>query len=254
MTNTPTYRGEFEYLERRVAKQNKDIQDLLSRLRESGQDVSFYHGDNPEEDEENKRYNAWARLKASGDTKPWDRDERLVNGSRHLGSQLPQNVGGSNASSDGYSFSTAEHRKLSTDSSIVLTVPSPVPGRKYAGLSNNDGHTKTEPSTKLNLLGWELDMATFDEDTDDDFNALPCHENPLYDRSYRSFVATTHGQQPRIANVPKPARQEAFKYAEMYISTQAAFTPILHKPTLEQLVSFALLPISSTSIGCFVIY
>ena len=238
MTNTPTYRGEFEYLERRVAKQNEDIQGLLARLRELGQDVSSFRGDDGEDKEEDRRYHAWARLKASGDTKPWDRDDRLVNGSRHLGSQLSQNATSNNAGGDDSTFSmagTKHNQELAGDAKIAIPIPTAIPGRKYAGLSNND--LDTRPSTKLNLLGWELDIDAFIDDADDDFETLPSSNTPLYDRSYRSFIATAYNQQPRIESVAKPTREEAFEYARVYLETQGAFTPILHKPTILNLVN-----------------
>ena len=201
--------------------------------------MSFFHGNGEEESEEDRRYLAWTRLKATGDTKPWDRDERITNGSRNSGSQLYQNGGSNNVGGDSFARSATDtkynHGPVEDDS-ITVPVPSTTSGRKYAGLSNNDGDTKIKLSTRLNLLGWELDIAAYIDDADDDFDALPSPTSPLYDRSYRSFIATAFGQQPKIQNVSRPTRQEAFDYANVYLGTQGPFVPIFHKPTLFELV------------------
>ena len=62
VTGNPYYRGQFEYLEERVQKQNQAIKELLTKLQAIGQDVSEYEmrGDGTD------RYDAWKRAGPMG--------------------------------------------------------------------------------------------------------------------------------------------------------------------------------------------
>jgi hypothetical protein len=86
------------------------------------------------------------------------------------------------------------------------------------------------------MLGWELDIASLTGEQDHDFDDLPNVKNPLYDRSYRSFISTIHGLQGKISGVELPKRQMAFHYAVEYLHTVGGFIPILHKPSFLDLV------------------
>ena len=240
LTLTPTYRGEFEYLERKVAEQNGEIKELLNKLRDLGQDVLPYL----ERDEETEKYEAWTTAKASNDVKPWDRDDKQHGAvpSRPMVFQPKQNdenVGARNGADD---VSEPDQLPIEASNRSVGDAPSlpdvriGLAPRNYVGISNNLS-TKTDPGIRLNMLGWEIDIASFTGDTEDESEELPTFTQPLYDRSYRSFIATAYGLQPKIPRPQIPSRQEAFTYATQYLYITGAFVPILHKPTLMKLVS-----------------
>jgi hypothetical protein len=235
LTGTPTYRGEFEYLERQVEKQHNDIKELVAKLKTLGEDVSAYE----EENADDKRYRAWMQVKASGDTRPWDREEKQQNVSRHLGSQPIPN-------------GNVPPVALAGPSSVDLPLPLDAPSkpdalklpdlrsglahadpRKYVGVALQD--TQTE-GPKLNLLGWQINLAQFTPGDVDDATELPTKDRPLHDRSFRSFVATAFGSQAKMPKVDLPPREETISHAQMYITVLEPFAPLFHSPSFMQLV------------------
>ena len=234
VTGNPYYRGQFEYLEQRVQKQNQAIKELLTKLQAIGQDVSGYEMKGDDTD----RYDAWKRAGPLGDHKPVEREERHLNDasdgqvgpSHHTTSNLKAYE---NAADQEAANRAANIERLRRPSSVTLTN---MPARNFVGVSTNSVLSKTKPGTRLNILGWELDIADFEENKDDEFEQLPDFHNPVYDRSYRSFIATTHGLQPRLHNVKLPSRQQAFNYALQQLHTMGAFVPVLHKTSFTELV------------------
>ena len=234
MTGNPTYRGEFEYLERSVAKQRTQIEELLARLRALGEDVKPYQDDDPG----TKQYLAWAQVKATGDTRPWDRDERQLNLSRLLGPQQAQNDDGSPNYSGGNAIAETS-LPLHTSSSDALGLPdlrSGLSGDSYVGASTKRSSESSERAPKLNMLGWEINIASF---TAGGLGRTRDLASRSHDTSYESFIATTFGVNPRFESVDLPSRQEAFRYADGYFQIINAFLPILHKPSFMALVSYS---------------
>ena len=228
VTGTAYYRGQFDYLEKRVDKQKNEIKDLLARLRAVGQDMTGFDTS----DRDTERYEAWASVKAVDETKPWEREERHPK-------EEPQEDGLDHKAKPDDSASTSGGGRARKDSDLSSRPPSSkqavFPARNFVGVSTHSKFSKTQPGSRLNILGWELDIANFTEE-DDEFEELPDPEHPIYDRSYRSFIATAHGLQPRLRNVKLPSRQQAFNYALQQLHTVGAFVPILHKPSLTELV------------------
>lgn len=234
VTGVAYYRGQFEYLERRIEKQNREIKELLEKLRAIGHDVSSYGGS----DKETERYEAWAKVQVVDDAKPWEREMRQPNRVRDDTGQVFQD--GVNRSESGHSVA-ANQRDSAPGTSHLPGRPSSNPAngsmRNFVGVATNCVLSQTKPGMRLNILGWELDIANFTEEKDEEFEKLPDPDNPVYDRSYRSFVATAHGLQPKLQNVKLPSRQQAFNYALQQLHTLGAFVPVLHKPSLTELVS-----------------
>ena len=241
LTGTATYRGQFEYLEQRVAKQNRDIRELLTRLRAFGDDASGFQD---EGDTEAEKYQTWTELVATGDVKPWERDERQ-SVSQQPGK--PQEE----AKAD-----TEKHGEGPPEKSQDLQLPVDVPNdsangtlslpdvrtgiaqRRYMGVAHGVDPSRSNPGYRLNMLGWEVDLTAFVPagNTEGEFGPLPDFDQPLYDRSYRSFIATTYGLQPKIQRPTLPSREQAFHYATIFLHGHNAFMPILRGPWVINLV------------------
>ena len=248
------YRGQVEYLVRLAGEQFRQIRELLARLRALGEDTSrFERGAG--EDAEAEKYRAWTVMVASGDAKPWERDERLP----IPGGPPPPPSAGDLQPDDAKS---ADPSHATTTESLYLRLPVDVPNdsangtlslpdvrtgiahRRYMGVAHGGGSSRSSnPGFRLNMLGWELDLASFTGGTDDEFEPLPSFERPLYDRSFRSFIATAHGLQPKLQRPVVPARDQAFHYATIFLHGHNAFMPILHGPTLINLVRFLTPPV-----------
>ena len=242
LTGTPTYRGQFEYLEQRVAKQNRDIRELLARLRAFGDDAPGLGDDgNAEAD----KHQAWTELVATGDVKPWERDERQG---------VPQPAGNPQEEAKGKVENQSEAApERSQDLRLPVDVPNDsvngtlslpdvrtgIAQRRYMGVAHGVDPSRSNPGYRLNMLGWEVDLTAFvpSGNTEGEFGPLPDFDHPLYDRSYRSFVATTYGLQPRIQRPALPSREQAFHYATIFLHGHNAFMPILRGPWVINLVS-----------------
>ena len=240
VTGTAYYRGQLDYLETRVRKQNQDIKELLTKLRAIGQDVSEYESTGTD----TERYHAWTNVKAKDEAKPWEREEWRPSENRDGFRQPSQDRGGSSIKSEvtGTPLQNSIRGASVQTSRPTSKRTTTYPTRNFLGVSTNNVLSKTKPGTRLNILGWELDIANFIEEKDDEFGDLPTFDSPVYDRSYRSFVATAHGIQPRLQNIKPPSRQQAFNLALQQLHTIGAFIPVLHKPSLEELVSQMIQP------------
>ena len=237
LTNTPTYRGEFEYLERRVAKQHDDMQELLAKLRSLGEDVSAYQDDG---DEATKRYNAWLAVKASGDTRPWDRDERQGSSLRIAGHQ--NHKSSPNAQAGGLAIGELEaYMPLDASINDALSLPDVRTGvtrHNFVGVFTSKEPQSSGTKSKLNMLGWEIDLSSFEACESMEGDQVLDSGQPLYDRSYRSSIATMHGVNPRLPKVDLPPKEEAFELAAGFFLVIGSFVPILHKPTYMNMVRY----------------
>lgn len=233
LTGTPTYRGEFEYLEKRVEKQQRDIQGLLNRLRSLGQEAEYAEDDTAED----RRYNAWKRVKDAGDTRPWDRDERSTQSSKNSGPppvpQVKREV-----DENGYT-----ERASDRGSKEPVEMPEPLAPESYVGLATARGHPV---SSRLNMFGWEIDLASFTTpDADDPKSPAPSHDNPIYDKSYRAGLASIYGTQRRCEEPHLGSKQEMVQYASMFVQVLNVYTPVLHKNKYFTMVSLMCLLVNS---------
>ena len=235
LTGNPTYRGEFEYLERTVAKQRGQIEELLTTLRSLGGDVKPYQHD----DQDTKKYLAWSQVKASGDTRPWDRDEKQPMSSYSLGPQQVQVNDGnvSNMNPVARSDATLPLHAESHDALGLPDLRTGLTGENYLGVSADNPSRISNPGSKLNMFGWEIDIAGFTPGNFDRDNDSSDATGRSYNRTYQSFIATAFGVGPKIEDVKLPPRKEAFGYAIGYILVLNGFLPILHKLSFMDLVS-----------------
>ena len=223
-------------MERTAAKQRAQIAELLARLRALGEDGRPYQDDDPG----TKKYFDWVEEKAKGNTRPWDRDERRQSNSNYpTGSQQAQS-----GNADYYNTDVAPPAEsslpLHTSSHNALSLPdlrTGLAGENYLGVSANNPSLSSTRGSKLNLLGWEINLSGFTSADSDDLNQ-PCLEAPSYDRSYRSFIATAFGVSSKIDSVHLPPKEEGFRQASGYLHVLNAFLPILHRPSFMKLVSF----------------
>ncbi|MCJ1321321.1 hypothetical protein MMC15_006665 [Xylographa vitiligo] len=234
LTGNPTYRGEFEYLERMVVKQRTQIEELLATLRSLGGDVKPYQHDDPD----TKKYLAWSQVKASGDTRPWDRDEKQPNSSYPLGPQQVQISDGS--ASNIHTVSGSDPTlPLHAESHDALGLPdlrTGLTGENYLGVSADNPSRISNPGSRLNMLGWEIDIAGFTPGNLDRDNDSSVGTARSYNRTYQSFIATAFGVGHKIEDVKLPPREEALTYAMGYILVLNGFLPILHKPSFMSLL------------------
>ena len=80
LSGIPAYRGQHEYLERRVEKQHLEIQKLVHQIRSLGQEVI-----NPDsEDSESIRYTAWRHALSIDSKRPWEIEDANANHTVHL--------------------------------------------------------------------------------------------------------------------------------------------------------------------------
>jgi hypothetical protein len=231
LTGNPTYRGEFEYLEHQVAKQRQDIEELLAKLQSLGADVGPYLEDDPA----TKQYLAWTQVKATGDTRPWDRDGQLA-GSRHSGPQQTDATGAVPGPAAGMQPTEAVSTPpASTGDPFGLPdLRTGIAGRNYLGISPS---TSPSSSSKLNMFGWEINLSSFTgDDSADESDEPAVPEDKPHGRSYQSFLDTVFG----VHKVPRPtlpSKQDSLQYASSFMSVLNAFLPLLHKSSFMKLVS-----------------
>lgn len=232
MTGIPAYRGEFDYLTRRVENQHKDIKELLSRLRALGHDVSSYDG----QDNETKRYDAWTRAQVMSDSKPWEQEDKQANHTRDLVLQSANDPTNNSVRSSSTLSAGQNQSPPMTANNTNANVKADPSGRNFVGISISNDPLQDKPGTRLNILRWELDIADLTGERDDEFDELPSSRHPLFDRSYRSFIATSTGLQDKPQPPKLPTRQKAFGYALQYLHINSSFMPVVHIASFMDLV------------------
>lgn len=190
----------------------------MAKLRSLGQDTDYTEDDTAED----QRYNAWKAVKNAGDTRPWDRDERNPQSSKNTGPPPVPQVK-SHAGENGYS----EKGRSDRGSKEPIDMPEPLAPESYVGLVTARGHPV---SSRLNMFGWEIDLASFTTpDADDPKYPTPSHENPIYDKSYRAGLASIYGTQRRCDEPQLGSKEQMVAYASMFIQVLNVYTPVLHK-------------------------
>lgn len=218
-----------------MAKQRVQIEELLDKLRSLGEDVKPYQDDDPG----TQQYLAWVRVKALGDTRPWDRDERQPNAAYPTGPQQVHNGYGTYYNTNG-AFTPDSSLPVHTSSDNVPSLPdlrTGLSGENYLGVSANNPSLSSRQGSKLNVLGWEIDIAGFTSVDRDSSDPSYSHEEPSYDRSYKSFIASAFGVNSKVENLKLPSREDALRHAYGYVHVINAFTPVLHAPSFLALVS-----------------
>lgn len=117
------------------------------------------------------------------------------------------------------------------------------------GMSNRRGdgpHYGPINGTVVDVLDGEVDIAAFDCPTMADFEY---GSGPVFNHSTKSYAQTVSGAQ-RVEKPTLPPKEEALKSIEAFLWTVHQYVPILHGPTLSELVrltfAFSLSPCSSS--------
>lgn len=114
-------------------------------------------------------------------------------------------------------------------------------GDNYLGVSSGNSFLSSIRGTSLNVLGMEINIADF-ASTDLDGPVQPSlQQEPLYNKSYQSFVMSAFGINPRLEKVALPPKTEGLTYAQWYFRALNPYLPTMHKPTFMALVSPRLL-------------
>lgn len=122
-------------------------------------------------------------------------------------------------------------------------------GDNYLGVSSGNSFLSSIRGTSLNVLGMEINIADF-ASTDLDGPVQPSlQREPLYNKSYQSFVMSAFGINPRLEKVALPPKTEGLTYAQWYFRALNPYLPTLHKPTFMALVSTKLFSILSICKG-----
>ena len=243
MSGKRYYRGEIEYLQRRVAQQNKNIRELAARLRALGEDTA---GLEDTKDVGTRKYEAWLSELAPGDAqKLWDRAARQRRASDQTRDSREATIKAEDdrnmaapTRQDSLYLPVDDERDSANGTLSLPDVRTGIAQRSYMGVTHGANLSGPNPGFRLNLLGWHIDLASFIGDTDSlQFGPLPTFENPVYNRSYRSFIATAYGHQPKVARPDLPPKEAAFYYANMILHGHNAYMPILHGPSFIDTVS-----------------
>lgn len=101
----------------------------------------------------------------------------------------------------------------------------------YLGVSTGNSLLSSIRGTSMNVLGMEIDLADYmSEDLDEpDFSQIAAQ--PVYNKSYRAFVQTAFGANPKLDKVELPPRSEGFNYAWVFFRCVNPYLPIIHQPS-----------------------
>ena len=100
--------------------------------------------------------------------------------------------------------------------------------------SRNDAGPHPGPihGTKVDVMDGEVDVADFDCPEMDHFDQSG---TSVYDQSFMSFINTVCGAQ-RPEMPPLPSKEEAMKTIEYFLDIVLSYIPVLHKPSVIDLV------------------
>ena len=215
ITGRATTRGHVEELEQRSRDYLGRVRELEERLISMGADVKpmvGYH------DVATAPLVQWNQAQGNGGAETWD--DNGANGGMMLYSSEPS----SSRTSESDCFRLPEFRKG-------------LHGDNYLGVSSGNSFLSSIRGTSLNVLGMEINIADFaSSDLDGPVQPALQHE-PLYNKSYQSFVMSAFGINPRLEKVALPPRTEGLTYAQWYFRALNPYVPMLHKPTFMSLVS-----------------
>lgn len=109
------------------------------------------------------------------------------------------------------------------------------PDDHHLGVGKDEGPMSSINGSQLSILGATIDVTSFDCADIDEPTPSQQGSVPLYNKSIRSLWQSVHRVNPP-PNVQLPPRSEGLQYAEWYFSIMGPFLPVLHKPTVINLV------------------
>lgn len=109
-------------------------------------------------------------------------------------------------------------------------------GDNYLGVSPGSSHLSGIKGTALSILGMEIDIADFQSTDMDEPESLDLPHQPLYNKSYQSFLQSAWNHNPKIERIDLPTRANGFTYAQWYFRVVNPYCPLLHKGIFMRLV------------------
>ena len=109
-------------------------------------------------------------------------------------------------------------------------------GDNYLGVSSGNYFISAIRGTVLNVLGMEIDLADYMHADLDEPDPSKYDEEPVYNKSYSSFIFTAFSSKSKIKHMDLPPREEGFRCTEWYFKMIHPYLPILHRPTHMKLV------------------
>lgn len=219
ITGRATSRGYVENLEQRTRDQETRIRDLESRLISMGADVK---SSNAYHDATIAPLVEWNQAQANGNHQSWAAAEQ---GNGHNHNVVP------------YSSTTSNSRAPETNMFRLPEFRTGCTGDNYLGVSSGNSFLSSIRGTALNVLGMEIDIADFTSSDLDEPEQSTFQVEPLYNKSYQSFMQTAFNVNPKFDKVELPGKQEGVTYAQWYFRVLNPYLPVLHKPTFMNLVS-----------------
>ncbi|KAI4132088.1 MAG: hypothetical protein LQ347_002709 [Umbilicaria vellea] len=215
ITGRATTRGHVEELEQRSRDYLARIRELEERLVSMGADVKPMVS---YPDIATAPLVQWNQAQENGGLQTWE-----DNGAS--GSVLPY---------------TSEPSSSRTSESNFIRLPEfrkGLHGDNYLGVSSGNSFLSSIRGTSLNVLGMEINIADF-ASTDLDGPVQPSlQQEPLYNKSYQSFVMSAFGVNPRLEKVALPPKTEGLTYAQWYFRALSPYLPTMHKPTFMALLA-----------------
>ena len=224
ITGIATTRGYVQSLERRLQEMENHNGELQARLLSMGVDVKPSDG----------------FLNSTTAPLPdWNQSQGSGRNHQRWGSN--SNIG--NPTNSG----AAQYGSIADESSATLEqdanlfrLPefrSGLAGDNYLGVSTGNSFLSSIRGTALNVLGMEIDLADYmSADLDDPDPSRP-RDEPIYNKSYRAFVRTAFGTNPKPQRPSLPPKTEGLTYAQWYFRVINPYLPFLHKPSLMSIVS-----------------
>ncbi len=219
ITGKATSRGYIETLEQRAHDQENRIRDLEARLISMGVDIQPPNGYH---DLTIAPLVEWNQAQANGNHQSCAAADHR-NGKDSSVIPFPSNASVSRATETNM-FRLPEFRTGST-------------GDNYLGVSSGNSFLSSIRGTALNVLGMQIDIADFTSPDMDEPDQSSVHDQPLYNKSYLSWVQSAFNVSPKFDKVELPGKQEGLTYAQWYLRVLNPYLPVLHKPTFMALVS-----------------
>lgn len=131
-------------------------------------------------------------------------------------------------------------RRMSEPDTSVYRLPDfrdGLTGDNYLGVSSGNYFISSIRGTVLNVLGMEIDLADYMHADLDEPDPSKYNEEPVYNKSYSSFIFTAFSSKAKIKEMDLPPREEGFRCTEWYFKMVNPYLPVLHKPSHMRLVS-----------------
>ena len=234
ITGKATVRGYVQTLERQLEEfqqRNRVLEDRLAALGEEGRPFADY-GD-----------------PTTAPLIQWHENQRSSNG-QTLGIKSENH----DSSSHGGGVETDNANRRSYSNAPEMYPPqlpdfrSGLAGNNFLGLSTGNSLLSSIKGTSMTVLGMEIDLADYLSTDVDEPGPSVSIAQPVYNKSYRAFVQTAFGTNPKLKQVELPPRSEGMNYAHVYFRLVNPYVPILHEPSF--LATVSCIRICCTVISC----